>query len=660
MIEESLLKSNFIGRDGFRWWVGQIAPIESWKSQADGKGWGHRYKVRILGYHPYDTARLSDDDLPWAGVMMPVTAGSGGGQFAQSANIKQGDVVVGFFLDGDDAQIPMIMGSFGKTQYTPTNGYTSPFVPFTGHTNEASKVPTQVLASTESTGQGNTNQPTPRSGLSEKQVSKLKASGSSTEAVEGIPTANGIVVKYGHPCDEGDFVSSVTGVLENLSNVLSEGTNFLQDVQQAIKKIQNLVQGLVGKLFRKLYDKLIPLIKEGLEKLYSSVFKSTLESIGDIPGASDIAESAGLDAQELMLAPVNELQNQILCGAGKVVLGIIGTITEMVESTVMQIVNFGLCTAEQFIGNLLNTVIDDIVSILDGPIKAISQILDPAFKIKDFLLSTADSIESTAGFFSCNQSKEKCNSIKEWTIGYGPKNRQNVNDTFNGILNNANNFLSPTYYSKPDCGSPTKCGSPTLSFFGGSGSGAAGRAILGSVVSNTPGLSGVFSSIEKTGGIIGIEITNPGSGYETAPPIISFEDSCNYGYGAIGRALVDYDTSSPTFGQVTGAYIISEGENYPVYDIEETTVNEVHVLLSGSGYSVEETATDNFGMTYNIVVDNGRVISASPINNTKVKIDSLPIITINSDTGDGAILKPLIGKYDLPQEEVVKVVDCVT
>ena len=26
MIDESLLKTNFVGKDGFRWWVGQIAP----------------------------------------------------------------------------------------------------------------------------------------------------------------------------------------------------------------------------------------------------------------------------------------------------------------------------------------------------------------------------------------------------------------------------------------------------------------------------------------------------------------------------------------------------------------------------------------------------------------------------------------------------------
>ena len=70
-MEESLLRTNFIGRDGFVWWIGQIPPVESWIEQANGEGWGNRYKVRIMGYHPYNTTELADEDLPWAGVILP-------------------------------------------------------------------------------------------------------------------------------------------------------------------------------------------------------------------------------------------------------------------------------------------------------------------------------------------------------------------------------------------------------------------------------------------------------------------------------------------------------------------------------------------------------------------------------------------------------------
>jgi hypothetical protein len=69
-MEESLLKSNFLGRDGFRWWIGQIAPEEVQK-QLNKDGWGNRLKVRIMGYHPYNVVELPNEDLPWAQVLYP-------------------------------------------------------------------------------------------------------------------------------------------------------------------------------------------------------------------------------------------------------------------------------------------------------------------------------------------------------------------------------------------------------------------------------------------------------------------------------------------------------------------------------------------------------------------------------------------------------------
>ena len=75
MIEESLLKSNFVGRDGFIWWVGQVAPEKAQGDQVNGAGWGNRRKVRIMGYHPFSTLELEDEDLPWAQVLLPSTGG---------------------------------------------------------------------------------------------------------------------------------------------------------------------------------------------------------------------------------------------------------------------------------------------------------------------------------------------------------------------------------------------------------------------------------------------------------------------------------------------------------------------------------------------------------------------------------------------------------
>ena len=112
MIENSLIKTNFIGKDGFRWWIGQVAPEEAQGDQLkqSGSAWGCRLKVRIFGYHPPNETELPNKDLPWAHVLLSPQAGSGKANRGRSLRVSPGDTVLGFFLDGDDAQLPMIMG----------------------------------------------------------------------------------------------------------------------------------------------------------------------------------------------------------------------------------------------------------------------------------------------------------------------------------------------------------------------------------------------------------------------------------------------------------------------------------------------------------------------------------------------------------------------
>ena len=78
-MENNLLKTNFTGKDGFRWWIGQIAPEKVQGDQLKGTGnaWGCRLKVRIYGYHPADLTELPDEDLPWAQILLSSQGGSG-------------------------------------------------------------------------------------------------------------------------------------------------------------------------------------------------------------------------------------------------------------------------------------------------------------------------------------------------------------------------------------------------------------------------------------------------------------------------------------------------------------------------------------------------------------------------------------------------------
>ena len=120
----SLFNSGFLGADFF-WWIGQIADDSYWRdNMSPGKhtnkesvpGWGRRYKVRIIGLH--DKTVPVSEELPWAQVMYPVTAGGGQASSFQTSALRQGNFVFGFFLDGKEQSTPVIMGVLGNNAQT--------------------------------------------------------------------------------------------------------------------------------------------------------------------------------------------------------------------------------------------------------------------------------------------------------------------------------------------------------------------------------------------------------------------------------------------------------------------------------------------------------------------------------------------------------------
>ena len=122
----ALFNSGFLGAS-FNWWIGQIADDATWRDNIlPGKfesanqipGWGRRYKVRIIGLHDQGETEIASDQLPWAQVMYPVTAGGGQGASGQTPNLRQGNMVFGFFLDGQEQQVPVIMGVLGNNAQT--------------------------------------------------------------------------------------------------------------------------------------------------------------------------------------------------------------------------------------------------------------------------------------------------------------------------------------------------------------------------------------------------------------------------------------------------------------------------------------------------------------------------------------------------------------
>ena len=217
----------------------------------------------------------------------------------------------------------------------------------------------------------------------------------------------------------------------------------------------------------------------------------------------------------------------------------------------------------------------------------------------------------------------------------------------------------------PDCntGNIFDCGLPRIEFFGGGGEGAVGDVILGNFVNELDNAIDATEITDKqgntttigaktTGSIIGVDIKYAGEGY-TSEPIVSFVDNCDKGYGAYGRATIDKDPNSPTFGQITSIIMISEGENYPTGEIGDAYVDRIVVENGGSGYKLEDEIED-----FEIcgIDDNGKITKVC--TNDK-PYQSLPSLNIRSLTGSGAILTPVMTRK--PRKTgVINVIDCIT
>jgi hypothetical protein len=110
------MNNYFMGQDGFNWFVGVV------EDRADPEKAG-RVRVRCLGYHSANIQEIPKDDLPWASVMMPVTAGANSGIGFSPHFLLEGTWVVGFFRD-PAKQEPVIIGALPGVNTTKTTNFT--------------------------------------------------------------------------------------------------------------------------------------------------------------------------------------------------------------------------------------------------------------------------------------------------------------------------------------------------------------------------------------------------------------------------------------------------------------------------------------------------------------------------------------------------------
>ena len=105
-----------MGKDGFNWFIGVI------EDRQDPEHCG-RVRVRCLGHHTDDINLIPTADLPWAHVMMPVTAGANSGIGFSPHFLLEGTWVIGFFRD-PAMQEPVVMGALPGRNNSVTTDFT--------------------------------------------------------------------------------------------------------------------------------------------------------------------------------------------------------------------------------------------------------------------------------------------------------------------------------------------------------------------------------------------------------------------------------------------------------------------------------------------------------------------------------------------------------
>ena len=754
MIENNLLKTNFTGKDGFRWWIGQIAPEKVQGDQLNGTGnaWGCRLKVRIYGYHPADLTELPDEDLPWAQILLSSQGGSGRANRSQSLRVAPGDTVLGFFLDGDDAQLPVVLGIFANTgkYYTSDKSYRSPFKPFTGYTSKV-KGNNDFIAKNESGDSSSVSQKSPRfltneivedlntqveegkaklqqlvdseelrnrlgSGITEatSELNEVLESGAIETGIKNTiantkPIIEGLQKKFAYIDTQAFkdigrevvFASGAAAAADNskatnniknaLKNTLSEMKSLtvkesFKGIFEGAEEIVSASKGMIKDMVNTTFDSLSPQLNDGLHKLYKDEYGKILAKTGNIA----LAKKAATAAQFAMIGPVMSIQDKMPCVVKKVTENLVGDVANLLTSFTNNVENFTDCIGDQFIGALFNDIIGGINNELAGVIGGVANIF-PSGDIEGLLRSKADDLLGVANIFSdCDiPDADLGGKTNAWIIGGGPSgiNLENIAGKVLSIANAAQELkevaaspggvlgnLGVFDFMRPDVstpgfssqlsscytGPPLDCAGIKINLFGGGGTGAVAVPILGNIVKNTFG--------KKSAGLIGVRLLSAGFGYKSAP-FVEIKDTCRKGYGAVARAIVDYDPQSPTYQQVTDVYVVSGGENYPVIEREPDddgvyTVDHVAVVKPGKNYKPTDKVIDDKGNEYEKFLDEkGRflnVIPPNPSTNDLEPYDSLPELEVISETGTGALLKPQLTPRPSYQGEIKQVIDCIT
>jgi len=682
MFQES---TNFLGKDGFHWWIGQVTDPKKgeWDNTLEKKNaengepiYSHRCRVRIVGYHGCGD-ELPDNKLPLAHVLLPPNVSTTGGR-GETMQYQGGEVVVGFFFDGADAQQPVIFGTLFKQSYVEDKLTNSEFnakkqtcfVPYTPPEVKATMGDHERVDDTNGNGNGNKKKKFNLVESSQKNVSDANVN-LNTEFQMDNSTACGDneVSKIANDLKEFSKKMKNFQKLNSSDVFVNPLYGGVVDIQGELKLTSNRIQNSMTKLIRRGRSKVI---EDTLDKL-SKTFK----------------DKTPKPKQAVAGEAVNKLADTIYCNFEKIQDQLGDYLMKSLENMLGQLLDVPICGVENFMGDMfgqinnildtgLGSIFNQLNSIQGGGIALPSKTFTKAIQFADLI----------TGILECDQTNCPENtsySSKNGITKTGADDFGSLLDKI-GFKNPLDKFLDgvdgmiDADPSAPDCSTNVlRCGPPRVDFLGGlplGGQGATGDAI-----------------VNVLGQVIGVALREPGFGYQE-PPLLSFFDSCENGYGAGGFVRIKD-------GSVVEVVITSPGQNY-LPNTTETTLNEdgsltekevipdpnanydgevayvtsiadVVLTNTGSGYEDGDTVVvDGDGVgdgqaEVELIIEDGLVAGANVINGG-FGFTSIPDLLINSDTGTGARLTPVL-KFtkvedatelaQISQDAVVTVISCI-
>lgn len=716
MIEESLLKSNFIGKDGFVWWIGQVADPSVWRNEKTridegAKSWGYRCKVRIIGYHSFDRNELKDEDLPWAHILTSAADGAPAqGGFGKLPMLIGGESVFGFFLDGEEAQQPVVMSCFYRSPMVVNVDNPNPFQPFTGSKGNLSKGATRVKRqedgklkevpkTTKETGPVISIFSNPQFGTD--ATGSLDAPPSFTLGTKNSDIFSGSI--FGTPFVPQDTLfyddaaelafagrfDEVTGengcgnnILADITAALQSFIKFVNGLQQTalgfIDPIRNVVVNIqqsiskVARLIASLMKAVINAMRDNIFRLVGKLFKVlgiTLPSVAQLP----ISEAA------------KNILNIIFCLFEKLFGPIMDFIENLLAGLIGQTPNIPRCAAEETVAALISKLADMIDGALATLLSGLDWLAGGISSITGQVTNAVNILQQLLSFLDCDSLA--CKSVSTWDPFGGIKlpSTDNWANTLNNIdilgglgddIDEAIGFLSmygsgdtPFEECRESAINPTnqdEC--PPLpigiKYY---------TCIPPEVIINGDGIdaSAIPVVSGSKGSLISIKVLNPGKGY-TKPPTVTIIDKSNYGKGAVAKATI---TNS---GSIESIYLVEPGEGYcptnlsgigstATTGIGSTAGTGIGTIATGIGSTTVGISTISVGIVTSIVVEgpgigytsgdtiivgscvyepiltsNGSIIGVTSPNSCKQEFNTYPIITINTKTGLGALLYPVV------------------